>query len=50
MPNSEVCPVYLGHPRTLPVINKEAVRKLYIELFNEMLTYQKGQNKDKPAT
>jgi len=26
-PNSEICPICLGHPGTLPVINKEAVRK-----------------------
>lgn len=27
IPNSEICPVCMGHPGTLPVINKEAVRK-----------------------
>jgi len=27
IPNSEICPICLGHPGTLPVINKEAVRK-----------------------
>ena len=28
IPNSEICPICLGHPGTLPVINKEAVRKV----------------------
>jgi len=27
-PNTNVCPVCMGHPGTLPVINKEAVRKV----------------------
>src|SRR3989344_6779693 len=27
-PNTNVCPVCLGYPGTLPVINKEAVRKV----------------------
>src|SRR3989344_2690783 len=27
-PNSLVCPTCMGHPGTLPVINKEAVRKV----------------------
>jgi len=27
-PNVNICPVCLGHPGTLPVINKEAVRKI----------------------
>ena len=27
-PNTNVCPICLGHPGTLPVINKEAVRKV----------------------
>jgi len=27
IPNSETCPICMGHPGTLPVINKEAVRK-----------------------
>ena len=27
IPNSEICPICMGHPGTLPVINKEAVRK-----------------------
>jgi len=26
-PNINICPVCLGHPGTLPVINREAVRK-----------------------
>ena len=29
-PNVNVCPVCMGHPGTLPVINKEAVRKVLI--------------------
>lgn len=27
-PNTNVCPICVGHPGTLPVVNKEAVRKL----------------------
>lgn len=27
-PNTNICPVCMGHPGTLPVINKEAVRKV----------------------
>src|ERR1700727_1287076 len=27
-PNVNVCPICMGHPGTLPVINKEAVRKV----------------------
>jgi aspartyl-tRNA(Asn)/glutamyl-tRNA(Gln) amidotransferase subunit B len=27
-PSTNVCPVCMGHPGTLPVINKEAVRKV----------------------
>lgn len=27
-PNTNVCPVCMGHPGTLPVLNKEAVRKI----------------------
>ena len=27
IPNSEICPICMGHPGTLPVINKEAVKK-----------------------
>ena len=27
-PNVQICPICLGHPGTLPVINKEAVRKV----------------------
>ena len=28
IPNSEICPICMGHPGTLPVINEEAVRKV----------------------
>ena len=28
VPNSEICPICMGHPGTLPVINKEAVKKV----------------------
>lgn len=28
VPNTNVCPICMGHPGTLPVINKEAVRKV----------------------
>jgi len=27
IPNSEICPICMGHPGTLPVINEEAVKK-----------------------
>ena len=27
-PNTNVCPICMGHPGTLPVINEEAVRKV----------------------
>ncbi len=27
-PNVNVCPICMGHPGTLPVINKEAIRKV----------------------
>ena len=27
-PNVNICPICMGHPGTLPVINKEAVRKV----------------------
>src|SRR3990167_3818246 len=29
-PNRNICPVCMGHPGTLPVINKEAVRKVLL--------------------
>ncbi len=29
-PNSNVCPICMGHPGTLPVINKEAVKKVLL--------------------
>ncbi len=29
-PNTQVCPVCMGHPGTLPVINKEAVKKVLL--------------------
>lgn len=27
-PNSEICPICMGHPGTLPVMNKEAIKKV----------------------
>ena len=30
LPNIHICPVCMGHPGTLPVINKEAVRKVLL--------------------
>jgi len=27
-PNRNICPICMGHPGTLPVINKEAVRQV----------------------
>ncbi|MBP5739903.1 MAG: Asp-tRNA(Asn)/Glu-tRNA(Gln) amidotransferase GatCAB subunit B, partial [Spirochaetia bacterium] len=30
VPNSHVCPVCMGYPGVLPVLNEEAVRKAYI--------------------
>lgn len=30
IPNKNICPVCLGHPGTLPVINKEAVKKVLL--------------------
>src|SRR5581483_9506116 len=29
-PNTNICPVCMAHPGTLPVINKEAVRKVLL--------------------
>lgn len=30
MPNQHICPICMGHPGTLPVINKEAVKKVLL--------------------
>ena len=30
LPNTNICPVCMGHPGTLPVINKEAVKKILL--------------------
>src|SRR3989344_3390363 len=30
LPNANICPICMGHPGTLPVINKEAVRKILL--------------------
>ena len=29
LPNVNICPVCMGHPGTLPTINKEAVKKVF---------------------
>ena len=48
-PNFNVCPVCLGHPGTLPVINKEAVRKVIktgLALRCEIPEYSKFDRKN----
>jgi len=47
--NKNICPVCLGHPGTLPVINKEAVRKVVLvglALGSEIPKYSKFDRKN----
>ncbi|MBZ9578608.1 Asp-tRNA(Asn)/Glu-tRNA(Gln) amidotransferase subunit GatB [Patescibacteria group bacterium] len=47
-PNINVCPICLGHPGTLPVINKEAVKKVIktgLALNCQILEYSKFDRK-----
>lgn len=49
IPNKNICPVCLAHPGTLPVINKEAVRKVLLvglALNSEILEYSKFDRKN----
>jgi len=49
IPNSEICPVCMGHPGTLPVINKEAVRKVIktgLSLNCKILEFSKFDRKN----
>ncbi len=49
IPNKNICPVCLGHPGTLPVINKEAVRKVLLvglALHSEIPRYSKFDRKN----
>jgi aspartyl-tRNA(Asn)/glutamyl-tRNA(Gln) amidotransferase subunit B len=48
-PNVNVCPVCMGHPGTLPVINKEAVRKVLLvgkALNGELADYSQFDRKN----
>jgi len=48
-PNAHVCPICMGHPGTLPVINKEAVRhvlKVGIAVGAELATYTEFDRKN----
>jgi aspartyl-tRNA(Asn)/glutamyl-tRNA(Gln) amidotransferase subunit B len=48
-PNVNICPICLGHPGTLPVINKEAVRKTLktgLALNCQILEYSKFDRKN----
>lgn len=48
-PNTNVCPICLGYPGTLPVINKEAVRsvlRLGVALGGEMADYTEFDRKN----
>lgn len=48
-PNSHVCPICMGHPGTLPVINKKAVEhvlKVGIALGSELATYTEFDRKN----
>ena len=31
-PNTNICPICMGHPGTLPVINKEAVKHVLVQI------------------
>jgi aspartyl-tRNA(Asn)/glutamyl-tRNA(Gln) amidotransferase subunit B len=48
-PNAHVCPICMGHPGTLPVINKEAVKhvlRVGIALGSELATYTEFDRKN----
>jgi len=48
-PNTHICPVCMGHPGTLPVINKEAVKhvlKVGIALGSELANYSEFDRKN----
>ena len=48
-PNVNICPVCMGHPGTLPVINKEAVKsilKLGLALGGELADYTEFDRKN----
>lgn len=48
-PNTHVCPICMGHPGTLPVINKEAVRhvlKVGLAVGAELATYTEFDRKN----
>jgi len=48
-PNINVCPICLGHPGTLPVINKEAVKKVLktgLALNGEIAEYSEFSRKN----
>jgi len=48
-PNKNICPICLGHPGTLPVINVEAVKKVLkvgLALNSEILSYSKFDRKN----
>jgi len=48
-PNTNICPVCLGHPGTLPVTNKEAIRKVRLvglALHANLLEYSKFDRKN----
>lgn len=47
-PNSNICPICLAHPGTLPVVNKEAVKKLLLvgrSIGGEIATYSEFDRK-----
>jgi aspartyl-tRNA(Asn)/glutamyl-tRNA(Gln) amidotransferase subunit B len=48
-PNVNVCPICMGHPGTLPVINREAVKKVIkvgLALHSEILEHSKFDRKN----
>ena len=48
-PNSHICPVCMGHPGTLPLVNKEAVRKVLmvgIALGGKLASYTEFDRKN----
>ena len=48
-PNTHICPVCMGHPGTLPTVNKEAVRHVLsvgAALGGELATYSEFDRKN----